>query len=405
MRRNQLFRVVWRDVSSLAVVRVTVVALGRYRRRERGRLAPAAGSGVAEVAVGQDTRTSVSDSPTPEPGRAVSRPETPAADADRTRPAASTGDLETPGPGQRRAAVGRRNAVGPLAGAAVCICVEAVLIAPGHVLAGEIVDALLVFVFLQFNPNSIGGASRSWRAKAAICALALVPFIRVIALGLPLRDGSEPAGLLAVASLVGVAAFGLAPAVGITRRTLVGGRIPSSQLPAVFAGVVAYLVGAPVLWPAGAAGSRVLLALLAAVCAAAVEEIVFRGVVQVTLQRAAGRAGVVAATAVFASTYLGAKSAALILVFALAGLVFAQAVARTGTLGAPIAGHVLLVLGAGAVWPLLLGRAHPSWVSQPVATIALAVAVAAMTVILIRRRLPHPPRPPDPEVPSEAEAG
>ena len=108
-------------------------------------------------------------------------------------------------------------------------------------------------------------------------------------------------------------------------------------------------------------------------------------VIQPTLRRTAKQAGVLAAAALFASTYLGVGSAALVLTVAVAGLVFAHTAARTGGLSGAVGGHVLLALGAGAIWPALLGRAHPSWLSDPVATIGLAVATAGMAAIIIRR--------------------
>src|SRR5205807_9380642 len=135
---------------------------------------------------------------------------------------------------------------------AALICVEAALIAPGHVLAGDISDAVLLFVFLQVAARSGGRSAQSRAARAAILGLMLVPLSRVVALGLPLRSGSYPAGLLVIALLVGYAAWTLAPAVGVIRRTFVGLRSPLSHLRAAFAGLalglVAYLLGAPVLW-------------------------------------------------------------------------------------------------------------------------------------------------------------
>ena len=57
--------------------------------------------------------------------------------------------------------------------------------------------------------------------------------------------------------------------------------------------------------------------MVAALAAAAVEEMVFRGVVQVSLQRAAGRAGLIGASVLFAATYLELSTATLIMVLAL----------------------------------------------------------------------------------------
>jgi membrane protease YdiL (CAAX protease family) len=129
----------------------------------------------------------------------------------------------------------------------------------------------------------------------------------------------------------------------------------------------------------------VLVALAAATAAAAVEEVVFRGLVQVTLQRVAGRAGLVAASALFAATYLDASRAALVLAFALAGLVFAYAVARTGTLAGAVGGHVLLAAGAGGLWPAVLGRSHLAWLHGAGTTIGLILALTLVAAIVLRR--------------------
>ena len=92
-----------------------------------------------------------------------------------------------------------------------------------------------------------------------------------------------------------------------------------------------------------------------AASAALVEEIVFRGLVQTSLQRLAGGVGALAAAGLFAVSYISFGSASLVLLMALAGLLFAHSVARSGVLGAALAGHVLLAAGAAVVWPVLLG--------------------------------------------------
>jgi membrane protease YdiL (CAAX protease family) len=115
-----------------------------------------------------------------------------------------------------------------------------------------------------------------------------------------------------------------------------------------------------------------------------VEELLFRGVLQVSLQRAAGRTGLIAANILFAATYLDLSSIALVLVVALAGLCFAHAVARSATLTGAVAGHVLLVVGAGWLWPVVLGPEHPAWVRGTGATFGLGLAVLGMALILLR---------------------
>ncbi len=273
-----------------------------------------------------------------------------------------------------------------LCGAAI-VAVEALLVVPGHLLAAQIVDALLVLALVNAEPRRGAGAlsPRAAAAVAALRGLALVPLIRVFALGLPMRDWTEPVAVLAVALPVGLVALRLAEVVGLRPRLLFSWRPSIADLYAVGAGtalgLLAYAVGAPALWPDGADGDRIALAVAAAIVAACVEEVVFRGVVQGTLQRAAGRVGLLTAIVIFASTHLDAGSTTLVLTIALAGVVFAHAVAHTGTLPGVMTGHVLFVLSAGAVWPALLDESRlPELDDSPTAVILLTAIAINMVI-------------------------
>lgn len=279
----------------------------------------------------------------------------------------------------QEAARGYRFALAVLA--AGVVAVEACLVLPGHLLAGQIVDAALVLLLVNIGPRDRAALSeRDAAALAALRALALVALIRVVSLGLPMRHWSEAVGVLAIALPLGIAALQIAPVVGIPRRRLVSPRLVLSHGFAAGAGLalglVAYLAGAPVLWPQHAGSDAIAVAVAAAICAAAVEELIFRGVLQQTFERAAGVVGILAAGALFAAASLHAGSAPLVLTYALAGFVFAHSVQRTKLLGGAIAGHVLLAVGAGGVWPALLDRAPPLELEGTATTIALAVAVA-----------------------------
>ena len=186
--------------------------------------------------------------------------------------------------------------------------------------------------------------------------------------------------VLAIALPVGGVALRLAPIVRMRLRRLFSPVFRPTDVYAVVVGgmlgLVAFLAGAPALYPDGAHDDRIAFGMAAAAVAAAVEELVFRGLVQGTLQRAFGRLGMVAAGAVFAATYLDAGSTALVLTFVLAGVVFGHAVGTTGAIGGAIAGHILLVLGAGALWPTLLGDSGRGDVSEPGTSIGLSVVIA-----------------------------
>jgi len=272
---------------------------------------------------------------------------------------------------------------GALLGAALFTAVEAGLVASGHLLEAQIADAVLALALVNVGPlrEMKVTTQREAAALAAVRALALVPLMRVVGLGLPMREWSEPVAALAIALPIGLVALRLAPG------RLEGGSLFSLRplRPNLYAlaagaalGLVAYLAGAPALFPDGAAGERIALGVAVGVLAACVEELVFRGLVQRTLQRAAGRLGMLTAGTVFAATYLDAGSTALVLSFALAGVVFGHTVARTDALGGAMAGHVLLVVGAGAVWPQVLDR---STLPDPEVWIVLAVAIAGAVVV------------------------
>ena len=276
----------------------------------------------------------------------------------------------------------RAYAAAALLAVAAIVTVEIALVAPGYMLEAQLVDALLVFALLNagsrreaVQPANLGPL------VGALRALAIVPLIRVVALGLPMREWSDSLSLLAVALPIGVAALWLVPGTGLRLGRMFSlRRMSLADLYAGSAGAVlgllAFLAGAPALYPDGAEGDRIAFAVGVAILAAAVEEVVFRGLLQGTLQRAFGRVGMLAAVALFTAMYLDAGSTALVLTIALAGVVFAHAVAHSGALAGVIVGHALLVTGAGAFWPALLDESAVPDLSEPATSIGIAFAIA-----------------------------
>jgi membrane protease YdiL (CAAX protease family) len=271
-----------------------------------------------------------------------------------------------------------------ISGAAVTAC--EVLIAAGHVLAAEIGFAGLLLVLVNARVRRGPGGTD---ATAALHALAIVALARVVAIAAPLPDASGTVHLLVVALTTGFALWRLAPPIDPPVRDLVAWRARTGEVRVLAAclglGVVLYGIGAPALVGPGATVGGIALAFLAVAIAATVEEVLFRGILQSTLQRLLGRAGVLVASALFASLYLSAGSLSLFLAMALAGLLFAASVVRERVLGTAVAGHILLAGGAAVVWPALFGAPHallPGAATAPV--LAVAVGVGGWLVFTMR---------------------
>jgi membrane protease YdiL (CAAX protease family) len=273
--------------------------------------------------------------------------------------------------------------------AASLIVVQLALLAPGYVLAAQIVDGALVLVFL--NASWILDSGRPAildPSAAALRALGLVAVIPLVAAGMPLGRLSQATGTLLVAASVAAAALLLAPSTGIALRNLVTGNRFDVQIITAVAGLglglVAYFADDR------SSGGPAATTFVAIVGAATVEEIAFRGILQQTLDRVLGPPGVVVAAAIFASTYVGTGSAALAFTLALAGVVFALSLASTGSLGGPLAGHIMLVVGAVMVWPEVFGHVPHRQLLHAVMIVVLTAGIAAGVVVLLRR-----PRPDD----------
>jgi membrane protease YdiL (CAAX protease family) len=295
-----------------------------------------------------------------------------------------------------------------LLGVAVVVVavVDAALITRGHVLAGAIADGICLFFLLNFAAwqQRFGVSVAGSAETSAIHALVLVALARVVAAGMPVGGVSEPVADLMVALPVGYAAIRFARVVGLSVRglfraagvqPLVGACFvrPEVDVPVVggLLGLLAYLVGAPALATAESSVGRILLAVAAIMATVVVEELVFRGLLQTTLHRVAGRVGFIAAATLFASAYLAAGSASLVLTMALAGLVFGYGFARAGNLRSAVVGHYELAMGAFILWPILFGRSD-AWLDGPVTTVILALAVVGAVAVVARQALPQAPR-------------
>ena len=86
----------------------------------------------------------------------------------------------------------------------------------------------------------------------------------------------------------------------------------------------------------------------------ALEELVFRGVVQGALDAVVGGWAVPLANALFTATYLGSGSASYTLFMCAFGMTCGWWVRRTGSVAGAATGHGLLAVGLLVLWPSLL---------------------------------------------------
>lgn len=299
-----------------------------------------------------------------------------------------------------RAAGATRPAQALLGAVVVAVAlVDVGLTTRGHVLAGTIADGVLLVALLNLATWQRTGseAVRVTPVNSAIYAIALLPLARIVGAGMPVAQVSRALADLMVAVPVGYAALRFAPVVGVSVGALLRGATPTSasRRPSRtdvavatgggLLGLIAYLLGAPSLVPAGSSVGRVALAVAAVALVVLVEELVFRGLLQTALQRVAGRLGFVAATTLFACGYLGAGSAGLVLTVVLTGVVLAYGFAESGDLRSALAGHWEFAVGAFIVWPALFGRSNPTWLEGSVTTAGLALAVVLVLGASLRR--------------------
>lgn len=86
----------------------------------------------------------------------------------------------------------------------------------------------------------------------------------------------------------------------------------------------------------------------------AIEEIIFRGLLQTALTRAFGNYAILGVSILFASAYLGTLSAAYVIFMGLLGLAAGWAVHRTGSMWGVLIAHCALLCGALLIWPFVL---------------------------------------------------
>jgi uncharacterized protein len=212
------------------------------------------------------------------------------------------------------------------------------------------------------------------RDRPLFLALVLAPLVRVVSLAFPLAGQTAVSWYLGTSLPLFVAAVAVIRRLALTREQLglcVGnlGIQAAIALAGVPLGAVAYLI----LQPTAVVSQSSALELLAAalvllVCSGLLDELMFRGVLQVPALQSLGRWGLVYVSAVYTALYIGYGSATyLVLIFGVS-IGFATLVRRSRSLLGVSVAHGLASATCYLLLPVLLvqpAAAAPREVPSP----------------------------------------
>ena len=193
----------------------------------------------------------------------------------------------------------------------------------------------------------------------ALIALSLVPILRLMSFVMPVSglpriyDYALTGAALALAVGLGVRAADATHAVArlLTSVRWTQALVAASGVPL---GLAAYLAVEPEPVVADVRSLAAVAAVVVLGFGGALEEIVFRGVVQQALSAVLGRVGIVVAALLYGATYLGIDPK-VYAVFALAsGLAFGVVVERTKSLVGVTFARALMTIGSLLAWPHVL---------------------------------------------------
>lgn len=256
---------------------------------------------------------------------------------------------------------------GPFASTAFVISLYCVAVADAEVAvayADERLGAFLHGLGLLFLLNHAALLRRGARwthgsLGPALIALSLVPILRLMSFVMPV-SGLPPVYDYALTGASVALAVGLALRAGeltqavvrlLTRVTWTQAFVATSGVPL---GLAAYLAVEPEPVVADVASLAAVASVVVLGFGGALEEIVFRGVIQQALSAVLGRVGIAAAAFLYGTTYLGIEPN-VYAVFALAsGLAFGFVVDRTKSLVGVASARALMSIGSLLAWPHLL---------------------------------------------------
>ncbi len=241
----------------------------------------------------------------------------------------------------------RASTAGPLLGYLVALAAAGAATAGGAPILAALGHGLLLVAMLTHAGVRLERAGQAGDALGrSLCGLGLLPLLGLVGTTLGSDPMSAPArvALIALSALAG--AWLVARTLGLGGRELglVGASWPV-QLGVALSGIPLGLL-ALVLGGAGAFGglraaSAVVLA-LALLLAAAVQELIFRGILAATFDDLFGRGGVLWTSALFAAMGVATGSIGLVFALGLSGLVWGLARDRTGSIVGTTAAHALV---------------------------------------------------------------
>ncbi len=223
-------------------------------------------------------------------------------------------------------------------GAGAAFGVAEAILTFGGALPGLVAQGLLMIGLLRLG----------WRQESpvqrALLALALLPLLRILSVVMPI-EGLGPLlwyGWVGVPLLLGawlaVRALDLTPAqIGLRRTAAFPQIVIALSGPPL--GLAAYALFHPVALVSRTGLEALLAAAILIVFAGFAEELIFRGILQATLEEALSFWGVIAGAALYAVAHLPTLIPGYILYMGGVGLLFGWAVRRTGSTWGVIAAH------------------------------------------------------------------
>jgi uncharacterized protein len=238
---------------------------------------------------------------------------------------------------------------GIVAYGAVLIGAEIVAAAGAPVLAAAIDGTALAALLV----HSVLGDERRGRVYAA---LALIPLLRLSSLALA---ASDPVVLLVVSGVPVLLAVTLAAGAldvpGALHLWEIGRPVQWHVACACMALAVFFapLLGVPSVSPGASGGEVLLAALVTFLFVGVLEELIFRGVIQGTLDPLLGPLSVPAADALFTATYVGSGSWPYIVLMAAFGFACGWWVRLSRSVAGVAVGHGLFSVVFLVLWPQL----------------------------------------------------